>query len=122
VTTQEVELTDRKTFAPPWRELTESGWREYGPPSVEAYARHLAAYRNWAWRPVSRDARSDDAIALCVFMRPSAGELRDDIPEREVAVYVQVYEQGHSVRHVARSLQLHRSTVRTYLNRLRARL
>jgi len=112
----------RLTFAPPWRErLADGTWHEYGPVSIAAFARHLAKYRNYLWRPASREARRDDAELLCSYMRPDGDKLRDDVPKMEMRVYLAIYEAGHSTRYVAREFKIHRSTVRTYLRRLRER-
>lgn len=123
---QEAQMADdwRINLAPPWRERMADGTlgEQYGPKTIEAFARHLAAFRLWTWRPPSKEARRDDAAALCAYMRPGGSELRCDVPESERGVYVMIYEKGHSVRYTAREMGLHRSTVRGYLRRLRARL
>ena len=123
--TEGATMTDErgKLFAAPWRERLPNGelGPEYGPVSVSAFARHLAKFRLWTWRPISTEARAADAERLCVFMRPEGGELRGDIPAGEIAVYVEIYEQGCSTRHVAREHKWHRSTVLGYLRRLKAR-
>jgi DNA-binding CsgD family transcriptional regulator len=54
-------------------------------------------------------------------MRPGGEYLRVDVPRREVEVYLLVYEHGHAVRWVARHLELSRSTVKIYLQRLKER-
>lgn len=93
---------------------------EYGP-TPSSYARQIAQHRDWAWRPRSRRARPEGRDVLSAFMRPTGGQLRDDVPEREREVYVAVHEQGHSTRWAARALGLARPTVQEYLRRLRAR-
>lgn len=110
-------------YAPPWRERLPDGklGQEYGPRSLATYARHIARFKDWSWRLPSKEARRD-ADAMIAFMRLEDGSIRPDVPASEVAVYLAVYEQGHSIRHTARARQLSRETVRAYLRRLKARL
>ena len=103
-------------FLPPWRAKGPRGKlsQEYGPPSPAAYARQLARYRNWAFQP-SKEARKHSEL-LWHFMATETV-----VSDREQQCYHLVYEDGHSVRWVARHLNLKRETVKKYLKRLVAK-
>jgi hypothetical protein len=108
--------------SPPWRERLPSGelGEPYGP-SPATFALHVARWKNWAFRIPSREARQDADIIIA-FVRLEDGSCRVGIPSGEFKVYTAVFEQGHSIREAARQLGLHRSTVKTALKRLRARV
>ncbi len=110
-------------FAPPWRDRQPNGelGAEYGPKTATTYARHVAAYRDWAYRTPSKEARRPDADQLIAWMRGENGSLRDDVPRSEQRAYELVYEQGHSTRFAARKLAVARASVVSALRRLRAR-
>ena len=109
-------------YAAPWAEDTGRAdrveLRQYGP-TPHTYAKQLERYRLWTWRP-SRQV-SDDDVAMVAWMRGEGGQLREDVPEGERRVDIEVYEGGLSVRMAAKVLGLSRSSVRTYLKRLRER-
>lgn len=121
----EAVMTEAELYLPPWRDRLPSGElsvESYGPASPAALARQVTRYRDWSYRvaTVSQDARQDGE-AMRQYMRPDGGALREDVPDRERQVYLLVYEHGHSVRYVARQLEIKRESVRTYLRRLRER-
>lgn len=118
-----------ETYLPPWRERRQDGTLgdAYGPPSAAAYAVQTGKARDWSWRPAAplttrSRAVLEFAAQMAEFMRPTGGELRLDVPDRERTVYVLVFERGHAVRWVARHLGMRASTVRVYIRRLRERL
>lgn len=109
-------------FAPPWRERLPDGslGEPYGP-TPQTFAQHVAKFRNWAFRMPSKEARQDADI-LIAYVRMEDGTFRPGIPQGELRAYVAIFEEGHSVRHAARTLGLSRETIRSYLRRLRARV
>ena len=117
-------LTDPKNFIAPWADHLSDGTAiEYGPSAV-THARRAAEHANWAWRGsklASQLARSPLGDKLRAYMRPDGRHLRADVPKREQEVYMHVFEHGRSVRWVAKRLELHRGTVRTYVERLKTR-
>ncbi len=110
-------------LSPPWRERLPDGTlgQEYGPPSPAALARHIARFKDWSWRLPSKEARRD-ADRLIAYVRLEDGSFRAGIPSGELRVYEMVMEAGHSTRYTARHLGLSRSTVTSYLRRLRGRV
>lgn len=114
-------------FAPPWREVMPTGklGPEYGPASAAAYARQIARFKDWSWRTPSKVARRD-ADEVIGWMRqvgtPGEGELRAEVPTSEREAYLLIFEQGHSVRYVARLRGITRESVKSYLRRLKARI
>lgn len=109
-------------FAPPWVDVLPSGERvEYGPKSLATYAAHVAKYKLWSWRLPSKEARQDGDV-LIAYVRLEDGSFRPGIPAGELRVYRLVCEEGHSTRYAARALNISRSTVKTALRRLRARV
>ena len=108
-------------YAPPWLERRPDGTVvEYGP-SPQTFAQHVERFKNWAWRMPSKEARQD-ADLLIAYVRLEDGSFREGIPKGELRAYVAVFEEGHSVRHAARTLGLSRETVRSYMRRLRGRV
>lgn len=112
-----------ETYLAPWRERLPNGdlGQEYGPPSPSAQARGVARHNNWAYKPAklrSKVANESIGHQLSVFLRDHAAK----VPEREMQVYVCIYEKGHSVRWTARHLKIKRDSVRVYIRRLVARL
>ncbi len=110
-------------YLPPFHERNPDGSLgvAYGP-SLGSFAAAVARAKDWAWRrQASREARRDGAL-MRAFMRRPDGSLRPDVPAREQQVYVDVFEQGHNTRWVARHRGISRDTVKTYLKRLRGRL
>lgn len=120
----EEKLFNGAEFMPPWREV-DSGTgelgKEYGPGSPQTYAKKLAEFKNWAWQNRSKESKRWDAEKLYEFMHDSEGVIRDDIAERQRDCYHYVYECGHSIRWVARKLDIKRESVRTHLKRLRVK-
>lgn len=110
-------------LAPPWRERLPDGslGEPYGPKSIATFAAHVARWKDWSWRLPSKEARRD-ADVIIAYVRLEDGSFREGIPPGELKVYVAVMEEGHSVRHTARTLGVSRETVRSYLRRLRARV
>ena len=109
-------------FAPPWVDVLPSGERvEYGPRTPETYAKHVAAWKNWAFRLPGKDARRD-ADVMIAFVILEDGSYRAGIPSGELKVFEHVYRDGYSVRHAARTLGLSRETVRSYMRILKARV
>ena len=115
---------DPKNYSAPWADQLPTGeLSEYGP-SPTTHARHLAEHKLWSWRPdkvPSKAARSPEADALRAYMRPDGQHLRADVPKRELEIYLLIFEHGRSPRWVAKHLEITRSTVRTYIRRLRGR-
>ena len=117
-------LVAKTDYAPPFAEQLPDGTSiEYGP-SPTTHARHLAEFRQWSWRPdklPSQASRSPEADRIRAYVRVEQGRFRADVPRRELQVYCYVYEQGHSTRWAARKLEISRSSVRTYIQRLKER-
>lgn len=109
-------------YQPPWRDRRPDGSlsQEYGP-TPASYARALRRHQDWAWRTEPQDPRRD-AAEVVAFMRGLDGELRADVPPSERDAYLAVYEDGMSIREVARRTGKSRETVRSYLRRLQARV
>lgn len=118
----ERERIPARQYASPWRERMPDGTLgpEYGPRSAATFAKLHAMHRDWTYKPPKRAAKQ--AIELQMWMRLEDGTLRMGVPESEVRVYRLVVEQGHSIRWVARRLEISRESVRSYLRRLRARM
>lgn len=112
------EIRDPRLLSPPWRERNPDGTLgpEYGPGTPATYARHLAQHRDWSFRMKSKESRKN--LDLIEWME--SGD-RADVPVSERRVYEQICA-GHSVRYAARTLGLTRDSVRSYLDRLRARI
>ena len=114
----------KNDYAPPFAErLPDGGSVSYGP-SPSTHARHLAEFRTWSWRPgrlASKVSRTREADRLRKYMRLPDGKFRADVPRRELQVYFYVFERGHSVDWVARELEIHKSTAKVYIQRLRKR-
>lgn len=110
-------------LAPPWRERLPDGQLgpTYGPPSVEAYARHVARWKDWSFRKPSKDALRD-ADRMIAFVMLEDGTERPGIPLGELQVFRLVYLKGHSSRYAARKLGMSRSSVQTLKRRLRKRM
>lgn len=115
----------RDIYAAPWAEplvRAEAAVElvEYGP-SAAVYVRQVAKHRDWSWRPAPRRAHAAGRDVVREYVRDDAGQIRDEVPDREREVYLAVHEQGHSTRWAARALGISRATVQTYLRRLRDR-
>lgn len=111
-----------RIYTPPWRDLRSDGTlgEQYGPRTPAAYARAVRNHQLWSYRYEHADPAAD-AAEVMAYMRPD-GQLRNDVPDSEVAVYQAIYEQGMGIRETARVAGLNRSTVRSYHRRLRARV
>ena len=117
-------LMAKTDYSPPFAEQLPDGTSiEYGP-SPTTHARHLAEFRQWSWRPdkLNRHAsRSPEADKIRAYVRLPNGHFRCDIPRRELEIYVRVFEQGRGQGWVAKKLKISKSTVKTYIKRLRKR-
>ncbi len=113
-------LMAKTDYAPPFAEqLPDGSTVAYGP-TPSTHARHLAEFRQWAWRPgMSRESKAEGADELRAFMRPGGHHLRTDVTKRQLEVYVLVFEHGHSIRWTAKHLEMHRSTVKTHIQRIK---
>ena len=107
-------MSDHAIYMAPWRELQASGalGPEYGP-SPSTFARRLAAYKTWSWRP-EYAARADLPRLAAVIERGGASK-------REQEAFELVYLQRLPERKAADMMGCTRDTVRTYLKRLRAK-
>lgn len=112
-----------RIYLPPWRDRQADGTlsEEYGPRTPSAYAKALRRYENWAFRFENADPASDRREVIR-YMRGEEGVIREDVPDSEVAVYQAIYEQGLSIGAAVRMSGLSRSTVKSYLRRLKARV
>ena len=110
----------KNDYCPPFADQLPGGdLLEYGP-SPSSHARHLAAWKNWAWRgkPVSQEARTPEADRIRAWLHPDGQHLRSDLPRRELEVAVHIFCHGRSTRWVARKLEISRSSIRTYILRI----
>jgi hypothetical protein len=117
-------LTAEQGYSPPWRELEPDGTlgEQYGP-TPSTHARHVADHKNWAYRPPRHAIEREDAEAMRAYMRPNPREpIRTDVPMGERAVYEGAYEMGKSLREIGFLLGVEKSTICSYLKRLRGRL
>lgn len=107
-------MPDETIYHSPWRERLRDGklGPEYGP-SPKGYAKRVASFRLWSWRPT----RAPDQERVTRFVLAHS----EDVPAMEVCVYVAIYERGMSQRAAAMELGISRSSVRVYVERLRAR-
>ena len=122
------------TFHPPW---VDHGI-EYGPTTESGYERaaerfdfslegkgfwdfeqedRMVGMRNADPKPAKTVAARYDTSRLQGFVDAHSGQ----IPKGELAVYVLLLK-GASIRNVARTLQVRRETVRSYLKRLERRV
>lgn len=101
-------------YAPPWFDR-ETG-QEYGPKTVTTYARHVAAHKDWAFRKPGPE-RPEAPLVHRYF-----AECYIDLPESERGVYAAVYVHRESLSEAAASLGISRSSVKSYLGRLRRRV
>lgn len=117
-----MQLMAKTDYNAPWADRLPGGdLLEFGP-SPTTHARHLADWRNWAWRKLtSQHARTPEADRIRAWLLPDGTHIRAGLPKRELEVAVMVYLHGRSTRWVARRLEISRSTVRTYLLRLAER-
>ena len=110
-------MADPRKYQPPWRELQPDGnlGSPYGPRTAETYARHCADHSNWAHRP--QDSRQSHAEMICAYMatNPSA------VSERQREVFEAVIVGGLGTKAAAEDIGITRSSVRTYLGRLKDR-
>ena len=114
-----------RNYLAPWAErLPQGGKVEYGP-SPATHQRLDGEHKMWSWKPAkiaSRLSRGHGSDELRAYMRPDGEHLRGDVPPMELRVYVMVFEDGRSVRWVARKLERSRRSVRTWVARLRERV
>lgn len=98
-------------YAPPW--LDAKTGETYGPKTGETYRRQYAEFKNWA----SKKQRPERAEAKLIHLY-----FRDhyrSLPESETEIYRAIYVHQESLMHTAEDLGLSRSTVRSYIKRLR---
>ncbi len=114
----------KQDYTSPWVERLPDGTKVPYGPTAGTHARHTADFELWSWRPPrlpSRRSMGPEADRIRAYVRPGGLHLRVDVPRRELEVYLLVFEQGRTVRWVARHMQVTRSSVRTWVLRLRGR-
>lgn len=111
---------DNSRFLPPWRERNPDGslGSEYGP-TAGSYLRQCAEFKDWAFRRHGRGVQGADRLRA--FMRLPDGSLREGVPDGECGAYLLVVEDGLSLKEAASHAGVKKSTIKSYLRRLRAR-
>lgn len=100
-------------YAPPWFDA-ETG-QFYGPETVTTYAKHVAKFRDWAYQKPGPE-RAEAPLVHCYAMAHH-GQLSESL----LSTYRMIYVHRMSLREAAEECGLSRSTVRSYVVRLRER-
>jgi hypothetical protein len=122
-------------YCPPWRERLGNGklgpW--YGPKGADAMTRALVDYEQsraggGLWDPDAkpgevrreekRAAERHDLADVSDYVRAHS----DDVPQREVEVWVLYWLEQKSVRVTAREMEVGEGSVRQWIHRLRTRV
>ena len=100
-------------YAPPWLDLATG--QTYGPETAATYARHVARYRDWAYHK-PKPERSEAPLVHRFFVA-----CWEELPASEVLVYRLVYVLRMSLNEAADGEGLSKSSVKSYVRRLRRR-
>ena len=110
-------MADPRKFQPPWRALQPDGnlGPQYGPETAETHARHCAEHANWAHRPQGARRSGYDLVREYMATDPAG------VSERQREVFEAVIVGGLGTKAAAEEIGITRSSVRTYLGRLKDR-
>jgi DNA-directed RNA polymerase specialized sigma24 family protein len=107
----------KRNFLPPWYDAATG--ENYGP-TPETFVRRIARHKDWAYRTPFGAAAHERPDAKGVHRY--VAEHHADVPASELEAYRMIYVQRMSLSEAAEDSGWSRSTVRSYIARLRSRV